>query len=62
MKGILPWLVHWAGRAGTRAFSSALATLVGPLQNNFFLTVQYFSSFVPIAQQWAASRAGSPVS
>ncbi len=25
--------------------------LVGPVQNNFFLTVHFFNSFVPIAQQ-----------
>jgi hypothetical protein len=37
--------------AGTRDFYSALAGLVGPVQNIFFLTVHYFSSFVPIAQQ-----------
>jgi hypothetical protein len=51
MKGILPWWVHWACRAGTRDFRSALAALVGQLQNIFFLTVHYFDSFVPIAQQ-----------
>jgi hypothetical protein len=28
-----------------------LAALVGLVQNIFFLTVQYFNSFVPIAQQ-----------
>ncbi len=35
----------------TRDFCSALAALVGPVQNNFFLTVHYFNSFVPIGQQ-----------
>ncbi len=49
--GALPWLVRWAYRAGTRDFGSALTVLVDPVQNNFFLTVQYFNSFVPIAQQ-----------
>jgi hypothetical protein len=29
MKGILSWLVCWACGAGTRAFCSALAALVG---------------------------------
>ncbi len=29
----------------------ALAALVGPVQNIVFLTVLYFNSFVPIAQQ-----------
>ncbi len=35
---------------GTRDFCSALA-LDGPVQNIFFLTVHYFSSYVPTAQQ-----------
>ncbi len=46
-----PFLVgSLACRAGIRDFSSALAVLVGPVQNNFLL-VHYFKSFVPIAQQ-----------
>ena len=53
MKGVLPWLVRWAGHAGTSDFSPALAALVGPVQNIFFLTVHYFNSFFPIAQQAA---------
>jgi hypothetical protein len=28
MKGVLPWLVRWACRAGTREFCSALPALV----------------------------------
>jgi hypothetical protein len=51
MKGVLSWLVRWACRTGTRDFCSALAALVGPVQNIFFLTAHYFNSFVPIAQQ-----------
>jgi hypothetical protein len=51
MKGVLPQLFDWACRAGTRDFCPALAALVGPVQNIFFLTVHYFHSFVPIAQQ-----------
>jgi hypothetical protein len=35
MKGVLPWLVRWALRAGTRDFCPAL---------------HYFKSFFPIAQ------------
>ncbi len=35
MKGVLSWLVRWACRAGTRDFCSALAALVGPVQNIF---------------------------
>jgi hypothetical protein len=51
MKGFLSWLVRWAGRAGTRYFCSALAALVGLVQNIFFSTVHYFNAFIPIAQQ-----------
>ncbi len=41
----------WACPAGTRYFYSALAALiVGPVQNDVFLTVHYFDSFFPIAQ------------
>jgi hypothetical protein len=35
MKGVFPWLVHWAIRAGTRDFCPSLAALVGPVQNIF---------------------------
>ncbi len=51
MKGVLPWLVSWACRAGTWYFWSALAALVGPVQNIFFFPLHYFNSFVPIAHQ-----------
>jgi hypothetical protein len=56
LEGILPCLVHWAYRAGTRDFCSALAALDDPIKNDFFLTLHCFNSFVPIAQQagWAA--------
>jgi hypothetical protein len=38
--------------AGTREFfCPVLAALVGPVQNIFSLTVHYFNSSVPIAQQ-----------
>ncbi len=39
-KGVLPWLVRWACRAGTRDFCPALAALVSTVQNIF--TVHYF--------------------
>jgi hypothetical protein len=52
LTGVLSWWVHWAYRACTKDFCSALAALVGPVQNNFFLTVHYLNSFVPIAQQY----------
>jgi hypothetical protein len=51
MKGVSPWLLRWALCAGTRDFCSALAALVGPVQNIFFLNVHYFNSFVHIARQ-----------
>ncbi len=52
VKGVLPWLIHWACRAGTRDFCSALAALVSLVQNIFFLSAHYFNAFyVPIAQQ-----------
>jgi hypothetical protein len=37
MKGVLPWLVRWARRAGIRIidFCPALAALVSPVQNIF---------------------------
>jgi hypothetical protein len=35
MKEVISWLVRWACRAGTRDICSALATLVGPVQNIF---------------------------
>jgi hypothetical protein len=51
MKGVLPWLARWAYRAITRYFCSALAALVGPVQNIFSLVVHYFNSYAPIVQQ-----------
>jgi hypothetical protein len=50
-KRVPSWLVLWACRAGTRDFCPALAALVGPVQNVFFLTVHNFHSFVHIGQQ-----------
>jgi hypothetical protein len=51
MKGVLHWLVCWALQEGTKDFCPAVAALVSPVQNSFFLTVHYFNTFVPIAQQ-----------
>ncbi len=45
MKGVLPWLVSLG------EICSVLAALVGPVPKYWFLTVHYFNSFVPIAQQ-----------
>ncbi len=36
MKGILPWLVRWARRAGTIVFCPALSALVYHVQNIIF--------------------------
>ncbi len=58
LKGGLPWLVRWACRAGKRYFCSALAALVGPVQNIFFSRCRLFNSFA----SWAGSRPGSLVS
>jgi hypothetical protein len=51
IKGVLPWLVRWACRAGTRDFCPALAALVSPVQNITFFTALFFTILVPIAQQ-----------
>ncbi len=51
MRGVLPWLDRWACRAGTRDFCSALAALIGRVQNIVFLNVHFFNFLVPIAQQ-----------
>jgi hypothetical protein len=51
LKGVLPWLVHWACHAITRDFCPALGALFSPVQNIFFLASHYFTSFVPIPQQ-----------
>ncbi len=51
MKRVLPWLVNWARRASTRDFWFCLGCSSRPSTKYFFLTVNYFTSFVPIAQQ-----------
>ncbi len=51
MKGVLPWLVPWAGRSGTIDFCPALVDLVSPVQNIIYLTAHFFTLVVPIAQQ-----------
>jgi hypothetical protein len=42
-------LVRWARQGGTRDFCPALAAIVSPVQNFFFLTGHFFSGLVPIA-------------
>ncbi len=62
MKGVLPWLVRWACHAGTRDFCSALAGLVGPVQNIFFPHRPLFKFLCPhCPESWASSHAGSSV-
>jgi hypothetical protein len=48
MKGVLPWLLRLARRAGTRDFCPALACSSQPI---IFLTVHFSTLLVPIAQQ-----------
>jgi hypothetical protein len=63
MKGVHPWLVRWARRAGKTIVCSALAALVSPVQNTIFLTSHLFTLFSPHRPTTCAgSRAGSPVS
>jgi len=57
MEGVLHWMVRWACR--TRDFCPALAALVGLVQNTFCLTVTYFNSFVPFAQQLVRQSCGA---
>ncbi len=51
MKGVLPWLVHWARCAGTMDFCPALSALVSTVQNIIFLTAHFFTFLDLIAQQ-----------
>ncbi len=64
MKWVLSWLVRWACRTGIRDFCSALAAVVGPVQNVFFphrrTLVKFLCHRRPAS--WAGSRAGSTVS
>jgi hypothetical protein len=57
MKGVLPWLVRRACRAGTRDLHSALAALIDPVQKILFSSPYYFNSFVPIADRSASWQA-----
>ncbi len=64
LKVFLSWLVRWAWRASTRDFWSALAAIVGPVQNTFPHIHNFnFNFFVLITQQAGqANLAGTPVS
>ncbi len=62
IKGVLLWLIRRACRAYTRDFYSALAALVGPVQNSFPHRT-LFQCLCPHCQaSWASSRAGLPIS
>jgi hypothetical protein len=50
MKGVPPWLVHWACRAGKGDFCSALGSSL-PTTKYFIPRRTQFNSFVLIAQQ-----------
>ncbi len=55
MRGVLPYLVCWACRAGTSGFCSALAALVGRVQNIISspYTISFFCSIAQQARQAA---------
>jgi hypothetical protein len=63
MKEVLPWLVRWAHRAGTRDFYPALAAPVSPVQNIIFPQRTLFQ-FICLngPATWAGSHAEPPVS
>ncbi len=62
MKGVLPWLVCWARRAGTWDFFSPLEALVSPVQNSFFPHRTLFQFMCPHRPTtWVGSRAGPPI-
>jgi hypothetical protein len=46
MRGVLPWLFRWTCRTDTRDFCPALAALVGPVENIYFLIIHYFNFFL----------------
>jgi hypothetical protein len=52
LNGVLPGLVRWACRTGTRDFYPSLAALDSPVQNIFFRTgiAHFFTSWFPFAQ------------
>jgi hypothetical protein len=47
MKGVLPWLVHWARRAGTRDFCPVLAAQDGPVQGIFSSLFHFIFTIIP---------------
>ncbi len=48
MKGVLPWLVRWACRTGTRDLCSALAALVGGVEITINVPVVFMVRYVMI--------------
>ncbi len=52
MRGVLPWLVRWAILQVQEIFVLPFSCSSGPVENIFpQLTVHYYNSFDPIAQQ-----------
>ncbi len=63
IKGILPCLVRWTRRSGTRDFCPTLAALVSPAQNIFpHRTLFQLIYGYPPPSNVACRRVGSPVS
>ncbi len=60
LKGVLPWLIRWSYRAGTRDFLSCLGCFSWP-STIFFHHCTLFHFVCPHRPaSWAGSRAGSP--
>jgi hypothetical protein len=62
MKGLLPWMVHWARRAGPLDFCPALAALFGPVKLLFPHRTLFHFIRPHRPARWAGSSAESPVS
>ncbi len=62
MKGVLPGLVRWARRIGTRDFCSVLGALVDLVQENFPHQIIFHLICPHHLASWAGSCAESPVS
>ncbi len=62
LKGILPRLVRWACRTGTRNLYPALAALASPVQIIFFRNADFHFMVSHRTVAWTGSRAGSLIS
>jgi hypothetical protein len=52
MKGVLPWLVRCTCRADTIDFCPAFATLVSPIQFNYYAPMIYTAPLAPCIMFW----------